>query len=254
VGAQVPLNSQLFWRVDYSHTDYDHYDVDYTTTRSDNFDNNESLFQMGLAMQFGGGLPAASRTVSMNEIGGFYAGTQLGYGALNAETTGLRAGSSPFQSDHGDDGASWGIFTGYGLALQRWYLGVELEAESGNSDWRFNRGTNRNYKVEKGLSYGVDARLGYAFRNGTLLYGRVGRVRTDFKTTYAQGANFVDQDDTEHGNRVGVGAEIPATDTLAWRFDYTHTDYGDYDVNYTSGTDNVDHSEDRFRLGLLFHF
>lgn len=254
IGVDVPASRYIFIRTEYTYTGYDSYDIDYGTSGPDTFENAEGMFRIGLAVNFSGNLPASpARGYTLRNLRGFYAGSQFGHGSLASEVAGLRAGSSPYIADNANDGASWGVFGGYGTILSRIYIGMEVEADGGNQEWQFDRGTNRSYAVDKKLSYGASVRGGYVLDNGTLLYGRVGKVKTTFATHYAQGGTTVDVDNKQSGNRIGAGLEVPATDSLSVRFDYTYTKYDDYDVDY-GAVDNFDNSESLFRLGVLFHF
>ena len=254
IGVDVPASRHVFVRAEYSYTGYDSYDVDYGTSGPDRFENAEGIFRVGLAMNFSGNLPASpTRKYTMSNLRGFYAGSQFGHGSLASEVSGLRTASSPYMAENAHEGESWGVFGGYGMLLHRVYLGVELDSDGGNQKWQFLRGTNRSYTVDKKLSYGANVRAGYVLDNGTLLYGRIGKVKTAFATRYTQGGTTVDVDNKQNGTRLGAGMELPATDSLSVRFDYTYTDYDDYDVNY-GAVDNFNNSESLFRLGVLFHF
>ena len=255
VGVDVPATSALFLRADYSYTAYNSYDIAYTSTRTDTFSNNEGLFRIGVAWQFDGALPSrATQTYAKKNLHGFYAGTQFGHEYLDADVSGLRGASAPFTANQGGEGASWGVFAGYGVTLNCFYAGLEIEADGGNADWQFDRGSNRNYNVVQKITYGASARLGYVLANGTLIYGRLGTVRADFATRYTQASNFVDVDNTQSGTRIGLGVEVPVSTSFSLRMDYTHTRFDGYDVNYITGVDNFKHHEELFRLGALFHF
>jgi opacity protein-like surface antigen len=116
-------------------------------------------------------------------------------------------------------------------------------------------------------SYGGALRVGYVLGNGALLYGRVGVVQTRFNTIYEKGNGtgaWIDQSDTLGGTRIGVGAEIPASESAFVRMDYSFTRYGDSISFVTtngvgSGTPNPDdmtfkNYESLFRLGFGFRF
>jgi opacity protein-like surface antigen len=107
---------------------------------------------------------------------------------------------------------------------------------------------------------GVSLRGGYVLDNGSLLYARVGTVRTRFNTRWAKGNNRfndVDRDDTESGLRLGVGAELPLSRSAFARLDYSYTDYDSYNfVTSHAEFDSMafDNSETLFRLGVGTRF
>ena len=104
-------------------------------------------------------------------------------------------------------------------------------------------------------------RIGYVLPNGSLLYGRIGQVQTRFNTLYNRGNNtatWVNRSDTLGGTRVGVGAEIPASQNTFVRMDYSYTRYNDtIDFVSTQATQDAmrfDNTETLARLGLGYRF
>ena len=183
---------------------------------------------------------------------GFYAGAQFGYDALHIRTDGERNGGA-HRAEYGDRGGEAGLFAGYGFDLSRWYMGMELEA--GNSWADIDSAT---LSVEREESYALTARLGYTIPNGVLLYGRGGAVRSKFKTSYYTANNLpgnaVDDSTSQTGIRYGLGADIPASDRLFVRFDYSYTDFDSYTADAVSEIEKLGPSENLFRLGLGWRF
>jgi len=254
-GVEVPIYEGLFWRLDYSFTSYEDYDISFGNG-VDNFSNSESLIRAGLGYRFGAHDSAAEEGEPVaHDFTGFYAGAQAGYGGISTGNEGPRQGNSRLTAYRGGHGGTGGGFGGYGLALGGLYLGAEAEAEAGFANWDIERDpTGRVYSVDKKWSYGGSARLGYMLAEKALLYGRAGAVNTRFNTAYNLGQNRVDQDDDLLGWRVGGGVEVAASEDLFVRFDYTYTGYDDYNVDYISGVDSFDHSESLFRVGLGYRF
>lgn len=275
LGLEIPASRNLFVRTDYRYTDYGSYGVTrqsdvgplYTT---DDFDTRDSVFSVGLGWRFGGARPEVA-TRSATELRGLYAGANLGHGTLGTELTGTHndSGGGPydFTGDFANPGFTGGFFAGYGHTFNQVYVGLELDAEASNLGWNHERQTGgdadggRDFSVEKRGSYGAGLRLGYVLNNGSLLYGRVGAVRTRFNTSYVKGgsaANWIDQSDKLDGTRFGLGAEIPATDNAFIRMDYSYTRYDD-PVSFVTTHGNSDamnfkNSETLVRLGLGFRF
>lgn len=264
LGTDIPAGERLFVRLEYTYTRYDDYTVDVVSDQED-FNPKSSFFNLGLGWHLGG---SRSREPGPERVAlrGFYAGGQLGHGALNSHLTGshIDSGSGPFAftGDFGDNsGFTGGVFAGIGNSWNRWYLGLEAELEASDADWKHIRDPNgRNFDVARKNGYGLGLRGGYQLDNGTLLYVRAGRVRSRFATGWVKGGNpdnDIDRDDTVSGNRFGVGADIPATRSLFLRLDYSHTDYEDYGFTTSHGSSdsmNFDTSEALFRLGLGARF
>lgn len=252
-GIEVPLSNRLFGRFDYSFTDYRDYDVVYTNA-SDNFDNIEILARLGIGYRLQA-IPGGMTDTDLPKpsFSGGYVGAQAGYGTLETVNVGPRQAGSVLNADRGGHGANVGIYGGYGLMLGDFFIGAELDGGVSDAGWQIARDpTGRTYSVEKDESFGASARLGYVLPYGTLIYARGGIVRTTFNTKYAFGGSSVDQDNTLNGLRVGGGIETPLTDQLFLRFDYTHTSYDAYSVNYGAGTDTFDNEENVVLVGITY--
>ena len=270
VGIDVPAGEHLFWRMDYSVTGYDDYDVVYDTTVDsiETFDTREGLFRIGLGWRFGGNDYQAVDPTD-GDVSGFYAGAQLGRTQLRSDLDAIHYDGQPatgpyrLQADFGDAGTSAGVFAGYGWQWDRIYLGLELGAENSGAEWRHVRApTGRNFSVEQKGGQSLSARLGYQLDNGTLLYARLGKARSQFNYRYRKGeppaqANDINRDEMEVGTRYGLGAEVPITPNTFVRLDYNRTDYGSIDFETTHGntdTVNIDNEADQFRLGIGYRF
>lgn len=195
-----------------------------------------------------------NRPIGPAVFAGPYAGLRVGYGALNTDVVGPRGPVGELvNSDFGGDGATWGLFGGYGMVFGHSFLGLELEGEASAIDWAFTRGDDvREFSVRKRLTWGGNLRAGYIFGSRALTYFLVGVVRTEFITRYALGAGVVDDDFTRTGLRLGAGVEFPLDDYLRLRVDYTYTGYSSYDVDYGAGIDVFDSVENLFRFGFAY--
>ncbi|WP_282097230.1 MULTISPECIES: outer membrane beta-barrel protein [Guyparkeria] len=268
VGVDVPAGKHLFWRMGYSITDYDGYDVVYNTTPDgvERFETREGLFRLGLGWRFGA-QDYAPVDPTEGDIGGFYAGAQVGHTLLRSDLDaihndgGSNPGRSRLQASFGNDGVSTGVFTGYGWQWDRIYLGLELDVENSGAEWEHLREpTGRDFSVEQKGGQALSARLGYQLDNGTLLYARLGKARSQFNYRYRKGENpdnDINRDVSEIGTRIGLGAELPLTPNTFVRLDYNRTDYGD--IRFATTHDNtdtvkVDNEIDQFRLGVGFRF
>lgn len=275
LGMDIPASRNLFVRMNYGFTDYDSIKVTSfanptgTALTIDRRANSESLFRVGLGWRFGSEAEQRERVVDAAIARGFYVGAKLGYGAVGSDLDAIHndggaAGCTncAFTGDFSNNGFTGGFFAGYGTTLNRVYLGLELEADASNADWSNDRdsgGGGRDVSVSKKGSHGASVKLGYVLNSGALLYARAGQVRTRFNTIYNKGNvnNWVDRDDTLTGNRLGLGAEVPAFRNVFVKMDYTVTDYDDYSFttqHANADTENFDNKESLFSLGLGLRF
>jgi opacity protein-like surface antigen len=254
IGATAPLTSNLAFRMEYDHTTYDDETINYGTG-ADTFANNESNVWVGLLYNLQAA-PEADVTATMPDFGGFYAGLQIGHGAIATKASGPRDAGSVLTADFADTGLSGGVFAGYGIQSGRVFLGAEGEVEFSDAKWEHERQpTGRTYAIGKRDSYGVSARLGYVVGNAALLYGRAGVVLSNFRTTFHRGMNTTVDDDYKPGLRLGFGMELPATERMTVRLDYTFTAYDDYTLATPSGVERYDNLEESlFRVGTAFRF
>lgn len=189
---------------------------------------------------------------------GFFLGGQLAHGSTAVHGSGLRDQSLD-QGEYANEGNGAGLFGGYGLSFDRWYVGIEAEADDASTDLfhRKAKGESRTLSVERGDSYGVSLRGGYRVAGGELLYLRLGRARTDFDTYYTVNEapqNAADQTYTQDGTRYGVGADIPAAKNVFIRLDYSHTDYDDFTTVLGTTSEKMSPADSYFRLGLGWQF
>lgn len=266
-GTDIPVDENLFLRLEYAHTRYGSYHM-VSTNYDEQYQNVDNTFSVGAGWQFGSGKPVKS--VDPEFMRGFYAGAALGHGVLNTDLNVPQHFHSPatydtLQADFGADGFSSAAFFGGGYTFNRWYLGLELEGEPSTTHWEHERtagggGGGRDFSLHKKGGYGLSVRGGYILPNGTLAYIRLGGVRTKFNTQYERGnSGLVDRDDTVNGTRIGLGAEMPINKISFWRIDYTLTDYGDLPTFSTPGgsPDTVsflNNKESLFRIGLGVRF
>ncbi|MCQ4244569.1 hypothetical protein CXK93_18370 [Stutzerimonas decontaminans] len=194
---------------------------------------------------------------------GPYAGAALSHGPLTSTTSGPREDGGSDVSQFGASGLGEALFLGYGWQLDRWYAGIEAEVEQSRAHWSLSKdkADARTTSLDKDDGYGLSLRGGYVVNNGSLLYLRVGRVRTRFDSYYTindQAAATRAQDDRQDGSRLGVGADLPAGDRLFLRMEYAYTDYDAYDVDYVDGegraTERFANEEGQFRLGVGWRF
>jgi opacity protein-like surface antigen len=237
-----------------------------STIVTEDYDRNQVFLRVG-AEPF---QRAAKPAVPLADIGddpfsGPYIGVLAGYGSLDSRVTGVRGpqrDSTNLTADFGNGGATWGLLGGFGRTFGSWYAGLEAEGQPSELSWSFARDSAvvtepsvRNIDVEKSLSYGLAARLGYLAGDRVLVYGRAGTAWTEFTTQYSQfGETIADQDDTLSGVRLGGGMEFQGSRGVFLRLDYTWTGYEDLDIDLTNRPENFDHDENIFWLGTGVRF
>lgn len=259
-GVEVPAWNGLFVRLEHSYTAYQDYDIQAGLGGAgvDNFSNTENVTLLGIGYRFGMTAEDAADAevdAERNPFSGFYAGAQLGHIGLVTDNTGPREAASALVADRAGHGGAAGVFGGYGVRFGDIYLAGEIDAELSDASWDIERDPNgRVYSVDKHHSFGGSVIAGYVLDDSALLYGRAGVVRTGFETEYTEGGSTVDSRDGQIGLRFGGGIEVPASEAVSLRLEYSHTSYKQYEVEYGAGTDTFENSENQFRIGVAYRF
>lgn len=194
---------------------------------------------------------------------GFYIGVGLGYDAykIRQSTSTSRAGVTtslnPPLSAKGWNGS---LFAGYGQYFDYFYIAGEILASASNAQATWGSGTSLgnsfNTKVNARGSYGISILPGVRLNNTSLLYGRIGYLRTDFKDnqfgTIAGVLHYNNSNSQwKNGFNYGLGIETLVYDNLSLRGEYTYTQYGSFS---SSSVTSFTPSNNQFVLGLLYHF
>lgn len=194
-------------------------------------------------------------------MGGFYGGLQYGYGFLGSESSGGRGTEGSDNANLGTMGGYAGIFAGYGHIFDRWYLGLEVNSDTGGTRWYHTKSKpgGRTFSIEQKNSYEGNLRLGYILNNGVLSYIRIGAMNTPFNTYYdVQGSTPTTSDKRLTGTTYGLGIETPVSRHTFIRLDYGYTDYPDYNISYSDGstlqTENFHNVQSMVRLGVGMRF
>ena len=174
------------------------------------------------------------------DLNGFYAGFYGGYTWADTENS---RGADPSPS-----GTDYGVYGGYKIdsMLESTGLGITgaLEGHWGGSTADDTVG---GVKIEKGREFGLSFRPGLTFLNSDAIfdinpYAILGYRNTEFEASVVG----LTADETYHGFELGIGTELVAYDNMGIRFDYTHVFYGE--------ENNIDPSEDNFRIGIGYNF
>lgn len=263
VGVEVPTSPHSFVRLAYSYISYPNYDVTYSdgsTLQTDTLHNMQSQVMLGVGLR----LRAQPMPHFRAKVDGFYAGAQLGDNSLHSNfdadqtDSGTPPTTSHLQADFAKAGFSSGLFAGYGKTFkQHYYLGVEGEVDNAHTGWQHTRTpTGRSFAVDQNASYGASVRLGYVLNSGTLIYGKLGAVRTRFNTQYKKGGNssaWINRDDTKTGEQYGLGIQLPITHNVFTRIEYTYRQYQKYSfttAQANADTVQIENSAALFRLGI----
>jgi len=257
LGGETTLSGNFFLRLDYSYTTYQDLDIAHDTG-NDNFANNESLARLGVGYRFPGGATdtaeEAGDEADVNPAG-FYVGAGGGHDTLTSENHGDRQAGSVLDAEAGEGGAAGGLFAGYGLTWHDIYLGAEGEAELSNTSWERSREpTGRNFTIDREGGIGAGLRLGYVLPGGALAYARAGVMYSKFHTEVRTTGNTFEEDEWLLGGRLGVGLDLPLSESFFARLEYSYTAYEDASLATGSGPEDFEHSEGLFRAGLGFRF
>lgn len=273
LGAEIALTPNSFFRLDYTLTNYNDYNVgwtDSTFSGVDNFDNDESLFRVGYIYRFSPGSagnqnePLAEGNTS-SILSGFYFGGLLGGTQLSTKLTGPRAGPSNKADDVSNIGLSGGMFGGYGTRVGKWFLGMEVEGNITDVEWVTERApTDRRTQVRKEYDIAGTFIGGYLVNDSMLIYGRLGASISRFNTRLRLGdGRTFDQSDSPIGLRLGIGTDLAITNNFFIRLDYIYNIYSTYGLDFSSPgqiasndrrIDKFNNDEMTLRIGLGYRF
>ncbi|MCP5373476.1 MAG: outer membrane beta-barrel protein [Hyphomicrobiales bacterium] len=190
---------------------------------------------------------------------GHYAGAQVGFGALETDLDGPRAGTTA-ADDTSANGFVGGLFVGYGRGFGSLYLGGELEAAAADieSAQRL-AGGGRLQDLRKGPEAAATLRAGYLVDGRTLLFGRAGLAWGRFAADIRPADGSIHRTEQDlWGLRFGLGGEFAASPHLALRLEYVHTLWDAFGQPWSetgvAGVDTYDTGEGTVRVGLAWHF
>ena len=191
---------------------------------------------------------------------GFYAGGQVGgaFTSFKENQTSTLFAQNVKDDSFAANGVVGGVFAGYGLTLQGFYIGGEIGATFGSRDYT-NTTTDASgtaqTKFKAGTEWGVTVRPGYAINDRALVYGLLGFEQVPLKSTFTPGqaASF---NKTQTGFTLGAGTEVSIAGPLTFRVDYTHTfldkiSIADAATGYSA---TFSPAEDKIKLGVAYHF
>jgi len=184
-------------------------------------------------------------------------------------------------ADFGDDGWNGQIFVGIGWTFQdHWYAGFEAfgsisdqKAEGTWTEFDFERSgfpSTVSKKFELEHSYGISFIPGVKISDSTMLYGRIGWVRSEFdiRDTFAFPAfpvlnTAIRTEDSENALQLGIGLETMVTNNVSARIEYTWAEYdklhggaksGALQGNFVCRNVSVEPTVNEARLDVIYHF
>ncbi len=189
---------------------------------------------------------------------GPYIGAQIGFGKTSADSNYEpgTSGNTAFSSSNSMSGLNGGIFAGYGKIIKdKFWLGGELSYSRSSADYNASN-SGVAITLEQSQTFEASIRPGYLVQDDTLLYGRLGFVKTKFDATATDGTNSFSGSETLNGFRLGLGAEKIVKDNISLRLDGSYTNYEDYSVSdaTTQEKATLDAGEILFRIGTSFRF
>ncbi len=164
---------------------------------------------------------------------GGYAGLTLGYAFNGEDEVGIdqppRGNGAGTPDELKLSGANAGIRVGYRWQRDNWVFGPELGYEGGSIKDDFSTaGYEAESKIKNVLALRFKA--GYAMSNGVMVYGIVGaaRAKIDYKVegTGEHGAINLNDDYSENGYIVGLGAEKMLNERLSLTGEYEYANFG----------------------------
>lgn len=193
---------------------------------------------------------------------GFYLGVGGGYDAykIRQQLAVVDDFGNYFTFDPSYSAKGWNAsaFTGYGLYFNWFYFGGEINAVASAAESTHTMAVNGftlNEELRARQSYGVALLPGFRANDYTLIYARLGYLRTSMRNTETAsilGLGTFTDSVTEwlNGFNYGVGIETAICQNTSIRGEYTYTSYGTFNNGITKFTPN----NSSFTLGVNYHF
>ena len=197
-------------------------------------------------------LAAAAITPALaQDQGGFYVGGDVGYGKPKNELTYTPTTGPAVKGSSDKTGFNFGGFAGYGAVLGgNLYLGAEAALGAGGAESSKTFGATK-VQLDPKFRYSGAARVGMAFGESGLLYGKVGLERRKLEASVPGSKKTL----TQQGMVYGVGYEQKLSDTFGLRGELTRVNYGDKTATFKAGDKlKIDSQETRLTLGGVVHF
>lgn len=184
-----------------------------------------------------------------------YAGIRAGVDSLANSPTIIEPGFGlVVRQDEGHLGFAAGVIAGYGIELNKFYLGAEgfFDKTSPSLVSNVTVGSTTHYSTFIKNRWGVSLMPGYYVRETTKILGRVGYVNS---TVHQYSSNNFNQ--SLDGLELGLSLEESFTDRLGLRGEYIYTQYRSFTKNRFAAIGEIDNfrlSSNEFLLSLIYNF
>ncbi|MCH8543142.1 MAG: porin family protein [Alcanivorax sp.] len=180
---------------------------------------------------------------------GFYAGAQIGQDfTIYAERDGFPSTKLDGLSV---SGFSNGVYGGYRFSGEKYFWGAEINftrSQASFSDKTSGPQGGERYRLSMGDGHGVAFVWGGSL-GGADLYGRFGWQITELSASFSEPGSSEKESFDMGGVRIGLGSELPLSERLRLRLDWSYTIYQEeeYDDYVT-----FDVQQSLFMAGLTF--
>lgn len=212
-----------------------------------------------MSTAFAGGHYYKDRVPCPKLMGGWYVGAQGGYDGYKVEER-ITTTNNTANPDISAEGFAGGLFAGYGMYWDAFYLGGEVfvNTTGADSNWNINAlATDGVFtsKFDPEVSYGVSILPGYRLNDQTTGYVKLGYVRQDTEHKGSiGGAAEVKKSSDQDGFAYGVGMETLLHGNWSVRADYTRVDLGSETNTLSAGnTVKYDVYDNQFMVGVVYH-
>lgn len=179
-----------------------------------------------------------------------YVGAKLG---LHSTTGSLKTQAGEKITAKSGRGIDGGIFAGFGADIdQHFYLGGEIFADaqrSHSSKKNVDAGT-KLVTVQSKYSYGASVIPGVKFGQSSMVYGRVGVVRSRFDVKEQTTANSRSAGRNATGGQIGVGVQTDVSKNVGVRAEFVHTAY----KNFKAFDNTFSLKDNQVNFGVFYKF
>jgi len=189
---------------------------------------------------------------------GPYLGLQAGFGktTMDYDYAPGTSGNAAFSGSEDDTGLNGGLFLGFQKSVNdKFLLGVEAGYSQSGADYSATDGVVSG-KIEQNETWELGGRLGYLVQPDTMVYGRLGWVRTNFEATVSDAGGSYKGDENLNGLRIGAGLEKSFKEKISGRLELSYTNYEDITYRDTATAESlkIDTDEILVRAGVAYHF
>lgn len=184
-----------------------------------------------------------------------YASPYIGINtSFNSTEWNVKHASQKTTSYH-SDGVSGGVFGGYGeMVNQNLYLGVEgfANINSVNTENKVIDAYQTTVNLKSTYSYGASILPGIKAGKDTLIYARMGLIKTRFELTQNPAPNFYGAQSTTGntvtGGQLGAGVQTGVTKHVDIRGEYVYSAYR----SFSAFNNKISPNNNQVNMGLVY--